>query len=74
MDLNTQEPLIGTNVQIIDTNKGAATDMEGKYVIQNVPVGTYRLKFDYIGYESIIKTDVVVISARPARCSGLIFR
>ena len=64
IDAQTKEPLIGVNVLVLDTQYGASTDIEGRYTIENVPVGAYRLRFDYIGYESILKTDVIVRSAR----------
>lgn len=66
VDARTKEPLIGVNVIVLDTQRGASTDLEGNYIIQNVPTGTYRLKFMYIGYEGVLKTDVVVKSASPA--------
>lgn len=65
IDARTKEPLIGTNVLIVDTDRGSSTDMNGEFSIFNVPVGTYRLRFNFIGYESLIKTDIVVISANP---------
>jgi hypothetical protein len=65
IDERNKKPLIGTNVIVLDTNFGASTDGNGTYFIENIPVGTYRLRFDYIGYESQLKTDIVVISANP---------
>lgn len=66
VDAKTKQPLVGANVVIMDTDRGAATDLQGNYVINNVPVGTYRLKFMYIGYNSVLKTDIVVKTATPA--------
>ena len=66
IDERTQKPLIGTNVIILDTNFGASTDADGNYFITDIPVGTYRMRFDFIGYEPVLKTDIVVISANPA--------
>ncbi|MDZ7345656.1 MAG: TonB-dependent receptor [candidate division KSB1 bacterium] len=63
-DAKTGEPLVGVNVVVMDTPYGASTDAEGRFFIQRIPVGTYRLRFDYIGYESVIKTDIVVKSSR----------
>ena len=65
IDSRTKEPLIGVNVIVLDTNRGASSDGDGNYIIYNVPVGVYRLRFDYIGYTQVFKTDVVVKTSRP---------
>lgn len=65
IDSRTKEPLIGVNVIVLDTDRGASSDMDGNYIISNIPVGTYRLRFDYIGYTQLFKTDIVVKSSRP---------
>ena len=57
-DGETKTPLSGGNITIIGTTMGAATDQEGKFIISNVPVGNYTLKLNYIGYQSILKTDI----------------
>jgi hypothetical protein len=62
----TQEPLIGANVIILDTNQGAAANSQGRFVIENVPVGTYNVRASVIGFSSSVKTDVVVTPVRPA--------
>jgi len=49
-DQQTGEPLIGANVVLENTNLGAATNVDGKYYISNVPEGQYRLKVSYVGY------------------------
>ena len=49
-DAVTGEPLLGANVVLMGTGKGASTDNEGKYNILNVSPGTYNLKVSYIGY------------------------
>lgn len=46
------EPLIGATVTIVGTSQGTATDIDGKYELNNVnPKG--KLKFSYVGYNSI---------------------
>jgi outer membrane receptor for ferrienterochelin and colicin len=64
IDDRTKEPLIGVNVLILDTDFGAATDLNGRYVIPRVPVGAYRLSYTYLGYKSLFKTDIIVKLAR----------
>lgn len=49
-DAQTGDALPGANVQIRGTTMGAATDIEGKYTILNVPAGTYTLEATFIGY------------------------
>ncbi len=41
----------GVTVRIDGTTKGDATDLEGKYTIQNAPVGEQTLIFSFIGYQ-----------------------
>jgi len=50
-DAGTGEPLIGVNVLVDGTFLGATTDLEGNYLILNVPPGVYTLVFQYIGYQ-----------------------
>ena len=49
-DAETGEPLFGANVMLTGTSMGAATGMDGKYVIPNVPAGAYTIQVTYIGY------------------------
>ncbi|MFA8451850.1 MAG: TonB-dependent receptor [Bacteroidales bacterium] len=52
VDASTGEPLIGANVTIIGASLGAATDVEGEYVILNIEAGVYDLKVSYLGYQT----------------------
>lgn len=63
----TKEPIASVNVQIVGTTLGAATDIDGKFKIPNVPVGTYQVRASAIGYTSYIKTDVVVAAGKQTR-------
>ena len=54
------EPLPFANVIIKGTTKGATTDFDGKYIIENVPVGTYDIEFSFVGYEPVTISGVVV--------------
>ncbi len=49
-DEQSGEPLPGVNVYISELSLGAATDLNGYYVILNVVPGNYTLKASYIGY------------------------
>lgn len=48
----TGEPISFGTVRLQDTNLGATTDLEGFFILANVPVGSYRLLATYLGYDS----------------------
>ena len=60
VDGDTKQPLPGANVIIEGTNMGAATDLEGNFIIINVPPGIYTLKAMMIGYSAMRVTNVRV--------------
>ena len=51
-DQETGEALVGANVIIVGSSYGAATDVNGEYIILNLVAGTYEVKASYIGYQS----------------------
>lgn len=59
-DLQTGEPLIGANVLVVGTSYGAATDVNGEYLIINLSAGTIEVRCSYIGYQTITISDVRV--------------
>jgi len=54
------EPLQGVNVFLEGESLGASTDINGNYVILNVPPKAYTLKTSMIGYTSTSVSNVVV--------------
>ena len=55
-----KEPVVGATVLLAGTSLGAATDIDGYYVIINIPPGTYQLKFSAVGYAETLVKDVDV--------------
>jgi hypothetical protein len=64
IDKTTKEPIVGATVKVVGLELGAVADLDGKFTIQNIPVGTYQVKISAVGYESTIRSDVVVSTAR----------
>jgi len=56
----TLEPLPGARVVLVNTNLGAAANIDGEYLIGNIPVGTYVVQASVIGYDYDVKNDVVI--------------
>ena len=61
-DAQTGETLIGANVVITGTTLGAATNIDGEYRINGVPVGDYSITASYIGYPPYTYEDVTINS------------
>jgi outer membrane receptor for ferrienterochelin and colicin len=59
-DKKTGGPLPFVNIIIEGTNFGAATNIEGYYVILNLPPGKYNVKAQYIGYQPVAVENVSV--------------
>lgn len=61
------EALIGANAIIENTTLGAAVDVDGNYLIRNIPAGTYTVKFSLVGYAAKTVNTVVVIAGQTAK-------
>lgn len=60
--------ITGVLVKLMDTELTTLSNEDGEYKLLQVPVGNYRIKFSYTGFETIIKTDIIV---RPNRITFL---
>lgn len=63
-DKSNNEVLIGANVTIVGTDRGAASDLDGHYEIKAVPPGTYRVRFNFISYQVVTIDNVVVFAGK----------
>lgn len=59
-DADTGELLIGANIILEGTSIGAATNIDGYYVITNVPPGTYNLRASMVGYTAQVISNLRV--------------
>jgi hypothetical protein len=66
-DASTGEPLIGVNVYLENQSYGAATDMEGDYIMLNIPPGRYTAVAVMVGYREMRITGIEVEIDRTTR-------
>ena len=60
VDTETGVALPGTNVVVEGTHYGAASNVEGTFLITNIPAGTYTLVVSMIGYKTVVIKNVKV--------------
>ncbi len=69
IDKSTNEPLIGVNVFLDGTVIGASTDVNGEFVILNIPPGKYTIMVQYLGYHEIKREGVAISIDHTTRLS-----
>jgi outer membrane receptor protein involved in Fe transport len=63
----TGEPLYGANIAIVGTTRGASTNEIGQYSIIAVPPGMYDVQITYLGYRTVLVSEVRVHINQTAR-------
>ena len=66
LDATNAQPLSSVQVYVADGTQGSLTAVDGRYVIRNVPAGTYEVSAQRIGYATKTVTDVVVSAGQTA--------
>lgn len=66
VDKDSQSPLIGANVRLLETEPvvGTSTDLDGYFKIENVAVGRINIEFSYLGYEPVILNNVLLTTGK----------
>ena len=59
-DQATGEPMPGVNVIVPGTYHGAATDLDGRFAIRGITAGEYTVRFQFIGYTTVVVTGVKI--------------
>lgn len=62
LDSKTKQPLIGATITVEGTTLGAVSKPDGSYYILNVSPGTYTVKVNYVGYQTVLQTEIRVNS------------
>ena len=68
MTVSSRQPIEYANVLAVGGNNngvGAATDMDGNFVIEKVKPGICQLSVSYLGYKSVITPDYIISATTP---------
>ena len=68
-DVDTKEALIGAEVFIVGSDPliGTTADLDGNYVLENVPLGRQTVQCNYVGYLPFTRDNIQLNSAREYR-------
>ena len=64
---DTKEALPYASVIVVGTNNGAATDVNGNYIIRNIDAGKQKISISYVGYV----TKTVEVNIKPNKITEL---
>ncbi len=53
IDFETGDPIIGATIMLQDTNIGAASNLDGNFIVNKIPAGVYVIQVSSIGYNSL---------------------
>jgi len=63
-DVITAEPYAGVSLFLLSSEMESIaeilSDEQGKFIFENIPVGRYQMRAEYVGYQSVIISEVLV--------------
>ncbi|MDH5382177.1 MAG: carboxypeptidase-like regulatory domain-containing protein, partial [Cyclobacteriaceae bacterium] len=65
-DNSTQETIIGAAIILLDSDPllGTTTNLDGEFILENVPIGRQSIKISMMGYESYFVNDLLISSGK----------
>ncbi|WP_103867109.1 TonB-dependent receptor [Aquimarina sp. I32.4] len=68
VDRQSEAPLPGATIELLNVEEaiGVITDMDGYFVLDNVPLGRQTIRVSFIGFESVTLPNIVVTSGKDA--------
>ena len=66
IDRQSEIPLIGVAVELLglESSQGTVTDLDGQFVLSNVPVGRQAIRLSYLGYNAITLPNVLITAGK----------
>lgn len=65
IDRETLNPVRNALVDLINTGEKSISDSLGEFVFKNLKFDSYQIKITCIGYESALKSDLLVYASKP---------
>lgn len=63
-DKKSKEPLIGATIQIVGSNTGTITDLDGNFELKGIKDGIYDIEIKYVGYKTAVRRKVQIVNSK----------
>lgn len=67
VDAESQNPLPGANIQVLNTVRGTIANQDGNFQIDNLPYGNYSLKISILGYRTLQMEKIALLPGRETK-------
>ncbi|MDN3724892.1 TonB-dependent receptor, partial [Aequorivita sp. SDUM287046] len=66
IDKQSELPLEGATIELLNLAEGTGviTDFDGRFILEEVPVGRHSIRISYIGFETNTVSDILVSSGK----------
>ncbi len=66
LDKQSESPLEGATIELLNTEiaTGVITDFDGRFTLENVPIGRQQIRVSYIGFESSTIPNIEVTTGK----------
>lgn len=66
VDKESLMPLIGAEVAVLSTENptGTVTDLDGRFKLENLPIGRHTVQVTYLGYEPLTLSNILLTSGK----------
>jgi Carboxypeptidase regulatory-like domain/TonB-dependent Receptor Plug Domain len=64
IDKISEKPLQGATITLLDSKIASVSDGEGKFVLNNVPVGRVKISVTYNGYKEVVVPELLVTAGK----------
>lgn len=64
LDGSTRNPVANANVVVVGTEFGSSTNLDGRFIIHQLPPGTYNVVATVLGYKGESRSEVVVLPGK----------
>jgi outer membrane receptor protein involved in Fe transport len=65
-DKRSGHALAFANVTVIEAKRGVLTDSEGQFLLSGLPLGTYEIRVQFLGYKPETRAGVVITGGKTA--------